>query len=92
MDQSLIFTSMHGKQSIEVEGARTVNNCKCTCDTKPPIFAITVTASHEVLEPDLMFKGQPGEKIETCKFPNNPPLVSMSEDFMDGEVGDAEIS
>jgi hypothetical protein len=54
-------------------GARTVNGRTSTSQTIRATVAVTVTASGELLEPLIVFKGKPGGRIESREFATYPP-------------------
>ena len=73
MDQTPIPFSFNAKRTLELMGRRIFHVRKSTCDTKRATFAMTVTASAgKVLKPLLVFKGQPGGRIEKREFPTYP--------------------
>ena len=72
MDQTPVPFTYNAKKTLEVVGRQTVCVRKSTNDTKRATFAMTVTASGEVLKPLLVFKGKPGGRIEKREFPAYP--------------------
>jgi hypothetical protein len=60
MDQTPVPFTYNSKKTLEVVGRRTVHVRKSTNDTKRATFAMTITASGEVLKPLLVFKGKSG--------------------------------
>ena len=73
MDQTLIFFSMHAKTTLDLVGTRTINIRASTNSTMRVTVAVTITASGEILQPMIVFKGspRPGGRIHR-EFPNYP--------------------
>ena len=56
-----------------MQGARTVNGRTSTSQTIRATVAVTATASGELLEPLIVFKGKLGGRIESREFATYPP-------------------
>ncbi len=79
MDQTPVFFSMESKTTLELAGVKTVHMQSSTSDTKRATVAVTVTASGHQLPLTVIFKGEPGGRIEREEIPRYPsgPLYAM---------------
>ena len=79
MDQSPALSSMESKTMLELAGLKTVHMLSSTSDTKRATVAVTVTASGHQLPLTVIFKGEPGGRIEREEIPQYPagPLYVM---------------
>ncbi len=55
-----------------MSGEQTVNGHTTSLSTLQVTVSVTVTASGELLKPMIVFKGQPGARIETRELPTYP--------------------
>ena len=68
MDQTLIPFTFNVKKTLELIGTKTINVCKSTYHTKRATFAMTITASGNILTPMLVFKGERNGRIVRHEF------------------------
>jgi hypothetical protein len=59
-------------QTIDQRGARTINMCTGTNDSKRCTVALTVSASGEMLPPMVIYKGTRHGRIATCEIRDHP--------------------
>ena len=72
MDQTPIFFDMSSGRTLNTSGERTVNGRTTSSSTLRVTVSVTATASGELLQPMIIFKGKPGARIETREFPTYP--------------------
>ncbi len=79
MDQTPVFFSMESKRTLELAGQKTIHMRSSTSDTKRATVAVTVTASGHQLPLTVIFKGEPGGRIERdeIKHYSAGPLYAM---------------
>jgi hypothetical protein len=74
MDQTLIAFSYHPNKMLDVKGTKTIHTRMSTSDTKRITLAATVTASGNMLPPNLIFKGKPNGCIASWEFLTFPAV------------------
>jgi hypothetical protein len=72
MDQTPVYFSMNAKRTLELIGEKTVYICTSPDDTKQVTEVVTIAADGTVLPSMLIFKGQPGRRIEKTEFATYP--------------------
>ena len=72
MDQTNQFYGSSPKSTINVRGQRTVNMRKGAEESKRCTVAITVTASGQMLQPFIVYKGVKGGTIDRRELPQHP--------------------
>jgi hypothetical protein len=73
MDQTPVYFSMGPKKTLAKKGEKTVHVRTSTSDTKRATVAVTICADGTVLPSVVIFKGQPGGRIEKTEFATYPP-------------------
>ena len=73
MDQTLVYFSLNGKQTLNIAGARTVHICTLTCNTKQATVPVMICADRTLLPSVVVFKGQPLSQIARTEFAMYPP-------------------
>ncbi len=72
MDQTPVYFLMNAKHTLELIGKKTVHIRTSSDDTKQVTIAVTIAAVGTVLPLMLIFKGQPGGRIEKTDFATYP--------------------
>jgi hypothetical protein len=65
MDETPVYFEERAKTTIAKKGAKTVNARSCSSTNPRVTVCLAVTASGKKLPPFVVFKGQPGARIET---------------------------
>ena len=63
MDQTLVYSAMSAKQTLELIGKKTIHICMMADDTKQATVTVTIVADGTLLPAMVVFKGTANGKI-----------------------------